>query len=155
MVGINVVYKCPYCNNIIYTDLGVIHYYKHKDIDKDIIIAHHCDKPFITVPIHEDNDYMNRYSFPRHKLYILGCVETALENVYDESADEDTIINNIIDFLRTSDKYDSIRSFIERDINDIKVVCQLKLAHLVPDFVSLPLTDEIKSNLKSAGTMCW
>ena len=27
MVGINVVYKCPYCNNIIYTDLGVTHYY--------------------------------------------------------------------------------------------------------------------------------
>lgn len=155
MVGTNVVYKCPYCNNIIYTDLGVTHYYKHKDIDKDVIIAHHCDKSFIAVPIYEDNNYMNRYSFPKHKLYILDCVETALENVYDEFADEDTIINNIIDFLRTSDKYDNIRSFIERDINDIKVVCQLKLAHLIPDFVSLPLTDEIKSNLKNAGTICW
>lgn len=155
MVGINVVYKCPYCNNIIYTDLGVTHYYRHKDINKNVIIAHHCDKSFITVPIYEDNSYVNRYGFPKHKLYILGCVETALENVYDESADEDTIINNIIDFLRTSDKYESIRSFIERDINDIKVVCQLKLAHLTPDFVSLPLTDEIKSNLKNVGTMCW
>ena len=155
MVGINVVYKCPYCNNIIYTDLGVTHYYRHKDINKNVIIAHHCDKSFITVPIYEDNSYMNRYGFPRHKLYILGCVETAIENVYDESADEDTIINNIIGFLRTSDKYESIRSFIERDINDIKVVCQLKLAHLTPDFVSLPLVDEIKSNLKNVGTICW
>lgn len=155
MVGINVVYKCPYCNNIIYTDLGVTHFYRYKDINKNVIIAHHCDKSFITVPIYEDNSYMNRYGFPRHKLYILGCVETAIENVYDESVDEDTIINNIIGFLRTSDKYESFRSFIERDINDIKVVCQLKLAHLTPDFVSLPLVDEIKSNLKNVGTMCW
>ena len=41
MFGTNVVYKCPYCNKIIFTDLGVTHYYKHPDIDKDVIIVHH------------------------------------------------------------------------------------------------------------------
>ena len=100
---------------------------------------------------------MNRYYFPSHKLYILGCVKDALKKVYayDYSADEDTIINNTINILRTSDEYESIRSFIERDINDIKVVCQLKLAELTPKFISLPLTDEIKSNLKHTSTTCW
>lgn len=157
MFGIKVAYKCPYCNKIIYTDLGSTHYYKYKDMDKNVIIAHHCNKSFITVPSYENENYMNNYHFPSHKLYILNCVKYALEtvyNVYDESVDEDTIINNIINFLKTSDKYESIRSFIERDINDIKVVCQLKLAELTP-FISLPLTDEIKSNLKSVGTTCW
>lgn len=157
MFGINAVYKCPYCNKIIFTNLGVTHYYKHPDIDKNVIIAHHCNKPFITVPIYENDNYINRYYFPSHKLYILGCVKDALKKVYvyDYSADEDTIINNTINILRTSDEYESIRSFIERDINDIKVVCQLKLAELTPKFISLPLTDEIKSNLKHTSTTCW
>lgn len=152
MLGLNIVYKCPYCNKIIFSDTGVTHYYKYND--KNVIIRSHCDKKFITEQIADNTNY-GRYNIPKFKLYILACVEEGISNTFDSKLNEDEQINKIIGFIKTSESCKQYRQYVDRDINDIKVVCQLRLANLIPDFFSLPLTDEIKSKLVPSMTICW
>ena len=144
MFGLDVHYKCPYCNKIIYNTIGVTQYYDYEN--KSVIVSAHCNKPFIT-EYQLDKKITDFYYIPQHKLYIVQHVKDALDEVYDPSLNEDEIIEKVIEFLKTDESNISHRNDIDKDLNDIKIVCQFELAHISQPFFSLPLTDEVKSKL--------
>ena len=152
MNGINVHYKCPYCNNTITTQLGHTTYYQYQN--KTVIITSHdnCGKFICEVYPETDDIIEMRHQYPSRKYKWAAFIKNAtINHMYKEMTDDD-IIKTVISEMNL--KFE--KNIIEKDINDIKTFIQIILGNKPTEKPwSIPLTNEIEKQLTYKSTTCW
>lgn len=154
MFGIDVKIKCPYCNKILRTNLGITEYYKYKG--KEVIKFFHTNcGEFICQYVEE-----NSYTFVRYngyKLSLIKYIQPIVEKYIENNQSEEDIINNTIIELKNILKKEDKNFNLNKDINDIKVIVQIILGQYKNDssLWSKKLTNNDIKELEFVKTICW
>ena len=147
MIGYIRSVRCPYCKRTYEQDLGITQFYDYKGIS--VIITHHGCGEFIS----ELGDPF-RNAYLRYNLLNPTIRNNVMKIVYDN-------INSVMDEVDMTKivKEELYNNYTKWEANirfdDLKVLVEICMNYVTIPLFSMPLTDEVKKELKPDHIVCF